>query len=132
MEFDNQYLTWEEYRLLGGTLKETPFNILELQARKAIDKYTYGRLKDLEHQINEVKVCMFRLIELVQKYNKQATRDEGIESESIDGYTVKYKTNATEETVGISAKNKETQSIIEDCLDECLLEDGTPYLHIGR
>lgn len=132
MEFIKQYLTWEEYRLLGGTLEEAPFNILELQARKIIDKYTYGKLKNLEHQENEVKVCMFRLVGMVEKHNKQATRDTGIASESIDGYSVSYKNSGTEESVGVAARNAETQSIIEDCLDECYLEDGTPYLYMGR
>ena len=59
MEFTKQYLTYEEYQELGGTLEETPFNILELEAQKNIDKYTFDRLKDLEEQINEVKICEY-------------------------------------------------------------------------
>ena len=42
MEFSNQYLTYQEYLELGGSLEETPFNILELEAQKNIDKYTFG------------------------------------------------------------------------------------------
>ena len=52
MEFTKQYLTYEEYQELGGTLEETPFDIVELEAQKSIDKYTFGRLKDLEEHIN--------------------------------------------------------------------------------
>ena len=31
MEFNNQYLSYEEYKTLGGTLGEMPFNILEFK-----------------------------------------------------------------------------------------------------
>ena len=43
MEFNKHYLSYEEYIELGGTLDEAPFNILELEAQKNIDKYTQGR-----------------------------------------------------------------------------------------
>ena len=59
MEFTKQYLTYEEYQDLGDNLEETPFDILEKKTQKNIDKYTFGRLKDLEEQINEVKICEF-------------------------------------------------------------------------
>ena len=44
MEFKNQYLTYLEYKNLGGTLGEMPFNLLEFKARKIIDERTLGRL----------------------------------------------------------------------------------------
>ena len=37
MEFSGQYLTYLEYKALGGTLDQTPFNILEFEARRQID-----------------------------------------------------------------------------------------------
>ena len=38
MKFEGQYLTFEEYKSLGGTLKDkTPFNLLEIEARNQID-----------------------------------------------------------------------------------------------
>ena len=42
IEFKKQYLTYEQYRELGGTLDMTPFNILELEAQKNIDKYNFS------------------------------------------------------------------------------------------
>ena len=55
MEINGQYLTYEEYKALEGTLDQTPFNLLEFEARQNVDKYTFGRLKELEEQNQEVK-----------------------------------------------------------------------------
>ena len=48
MEFSGQYLTYEEYRALGGTLDLTSFNLLEFEARRQIDIKTFNRLKNVE------------------------------------------------------------------------------------
>ena len=123
-----QYLTYEEYQSLGGTLEETPFNISELEAQKNIDKYTFGRLKDLEEQKQEVKVCIYKLIELINTYNSYNAQIKGISSENTDGYSVSY-SNATENVS--KAKISEIKELIKTYLAECYLEDGTPYLYCG-
>lgn len=128
MEFNNQYLTYEEYQDLGGALEETPFNILELEARKNIDKYTFGRLKDLEQQINEVKICELKLIGLLNTYSSYENQNKSISSENTDGYSISY----AQSTENVSkAKINEIKSIIKSDLAECYLEDGTPYLYVG-
>lgn len=128
MEFSNQYLTYEEYAELGGALEETPFNILELEARKNIDKYTFGRLQELDEQINEVKVCEYRLINALSTYEAYENQNKGVSSESTDGYSVSYG-GATENIS--KAKINEIRGIIKTYLAECKLEDGTPYLYAG-
>lgn len=128
MEFNNQYLTYEEYQDLGGALQETPFNILELEARKNIDKYTFGRLKDLGQQINEIKICEFKLIGLLNTYSSYENQNKSISSENTDGYSISY----AQSTENVSkAKINEIKSIIKSDLSECYLEDGTPYLYVG-
>ena len=121
MIFNGQYLTYAEYQSLGGTLDEVPFNILELKARGMIDERTLGRLQDLEEQRNEVKVCMFELI------NNMSTETTGknISSENIDGYSVSYSTKTTQEQKLVY------DDIIRSNLLMCRLEDGTPYLYCG-
>ena len=47
MEFSEQYLNYEEYKSLGGTLDIMPFNILEFESRKRIDERTQNRLKNI-------------------------------------------------------------------------------------
>ena len=128
MEFGKKYLKYEEYKYFGGTLQETPFNILELEARKQIDKYTSGRLKSLEKQLPETKVCMYRLIENLQSYEKYSKRDKSISSESTDGYSISYG-GADENTS--KTKQNEIKGIIKSLLAECYLDNGTPYLYVG-
>lgn len=128
MEFEKQYLTYEEYVELGGTLDEAPFNILELEAQKNIDKYTFGRLKNLETQINEVKICDFKLIGLLDTYSSYENQNKSISSENTDGYSISY--NQVSENVSKSKMN-EIKDIVKTCLAECKLEDGTPYLYVG-
>ena len=52
MEFSGQYLTYPEYKSLGGTLDIMPFNLLEFEARKKIDNRTLYRLKNVEEISN--------------------------------------------------------------------------------
>ena len=128
MEFTKQYLTYEEYQELGGTLNETPFNILELEAQKSIDKYTSGRLKDLDEQIMEVKICILKLVELLNTYNAYNNQDKSISSENTDGYSITYK---DADGNVLKSKEQDTRSIIKTYLSECYLANGTPYLFRG-
>jgi hypothetical protein len=128
MEFSNRYLTYDEYQELGGTLDEAPFNLLEFEAQKNIDKYTFGRLKNLNEQINEVKLCIFKLIQLINTYSTYENQNKSISSENTDGYSVSY--NQATENV-FKAKINEIKDIIKTYLSECRLEDGTPYLYVG-
>ena len=100
MEFKNQYLSYEEYKSLGGTLGEMPFNILELKARQVINERTQNRLKDVEKMPQEVKICVYDLINTMNKYNlSNNSTSSNVSSENTDGYSVTYKsgTELTEE-----------------------------------
>lgn len=63
------YLTYEEYSEMGGTLDETLFNTLVLDAQGYIDWYTFNRLWKEEWRTEDVmervKICMYQLISLV-------------------------------------------------------------------
>ena len=48
MEFSGQYLTYDEYKELGGNLDQTPFNLLEFESRRIIDSKTQQRLKNVK------------------------------------------------------------------------------------
>lgn len=91
MEFTGQYLTYNEYQELGGTLDQTPFNLLEFEARRRIDLRTQNRLVGLENgEIpQEVKLCIFKIIETVLKaYEGETSR--GISHETVGSYSVTY------------------------------------------
>ena len=122
MEFTGQYLTYDEYKALGGNLDQTPFNLLEYEARKEVDKYTFNRLVNLEIQNQDVKLCIYALIEQI---NSNKANLNGVTSESTDGYSITYTSQNNSE---ISQK---TRNIIETYLINCKLSDGTPYLYRG-
>ena len=93
MEFRGQYLTYTEYQSLGGTLEQTPFNLLEYEARNIIDLRTQNRLVDVEPIPQKVKICVFNLIEKMNTYIEQINQigfNGSKSSESIDGYSVSY------------------------------------------
>jgi hypothetical protein len=128
MEFTNQYLTYLEYKKLGGALDEPPFNLLELKVQKEIDKYTQNRLVNLPQQKTEVKVCIFELMKTITGANKEDATDKNVASESYPGYSVTYQTG--DENV-LKAKQMEIKDIINTYLTGCKLDDGTPYLYRG-
>lgn len=113
MEFNGQYLKYNEYLELGGSVAETPFNILEFEARKEIDKKTLGRLINLKEQTEETKICVFQLINLYVSINN------GVE---ISGNVINYSKDKISEM---------TSEIIKKYLINSKLEDGTPYLYCG-
>lgn len=117
MEFEGQYLSYQEYQQLGGTLAETSFNLLEYEARKQIDIRTQRRLVDLDQIPNEVKLCVFNLINKIVEYSNSMqsamNSDGSVASESTDGYSISYnQINATQIQQVIQSKNVEFADII--------------------
>ena len=120
MDFNGQYLAYAEYRLLGGTLEITPFNLLEFEARRMIDINTQNRLKgtDVEMIPQEVKLCEYNLITSINNYanNIQSATEKGnIASENTDGYSVTYVKSASIKDI-ISSKSVELDDIIRTYL----------------
>ena len=128
MEFNNQYLSFEEYTSLGGTLQEMPFNILEYEARKNIDKYTFNRLSKLNEITNDIKLCVYNLINVLGSYNEYNNHSKSISSESTDGYSISY--GVASESVS-NAKINDITSIINTYLANSTTPDGTPLLYRG-
>lgn len=112
MEFENQYLSFVDYTRLGGKLSVMPFNILEFEARKIIDRRTQNRLVGVKDLPQEIKMCMFALINTISNYNAK-NENVGISSETTDGYSISY-SNVTRET--ISTRISELQEIVSNYL----------------
>ena len=133
MEFEGQYLTYEDYRLLGGTLDLTPFNILEFEARRIIDTRTQNRLKDLEYSEipQEVKLCMLSMINNITNYKTTLTNasNNNISSENIDGYNVSY-LNATSISDIIKSKKYEFEDIMNNYLIGVVV-NGEHIMYLG-
>lgn len=129
MEFSGQYLDYNTYKNLGGTLPETPFNLLEYNARKRIDEKTFGRLINLEPIPQEVKLCVYSLINTLNSYNSNGSINENktISSENTDGYSVSYITPNKSIT---EAMNSELDDTIISYLANTYI-DNIPVLYRG-
>ena len=120
MEFEGQYLTYQEYKALGGTLDEMPFNLLEFNARKKIDERTFGRLVDKGQEYKEVKLCVYNMITTLNSYSSYDTQNKAISSETTDGYSISYGTPQKSTT---EAKNSELEDVIDTYLSNLIVDD---------
>lgn len=86
-----QYLTYDEYRRMGGELAETDFSNMEEEAEMEINFYTDRRLV-LDTAIpGEVKNLVFNLIDLISQKADYESADSGtVASVSNDGVSVSY------------------------------------------
>lgn len=134
MRFSGQYLTYEDYKALDGTLDITPFNLLEFEARRKVDIVTQNRLKNVNsNEIpQEVKLCIFKLIEAINSYVssiRSATENSNIASESTDGYSVSYvKSSQIKEIV--SSRKTELNDIIRTYLLG-VIYNGEHLMYVG-
>ena len=129
MEFSGQYLTYDEYEALGGNLDQTPFNLLEFEARRIIDSKTQQRLNKTDNIPQEVKVCAFSLINLLNSYTTENQTSKNISSESVGSYSVSYITGSQiQET--IKSKNAELDNTITTYLTG-VVENGEHIIYLG-
>ena len=126
MSFEGQYLTFAEYKSLGGTLEETPFNIAEFYSRKEIDLRTLNRLNGVEEIPNEVKLCMYSLVNTLEKYRSENLKGN-ISSERVGDYSVSYTSDYKEI---INNKSSEISDIIITSLYGIII-NGEHLIYIG-
>lgn len=126
MEFKRQYLTYQEYLTLGGTLEETPFNLLEYDARKEIDERTKRRFIEIGNEYEEIKMCVFNLIPIIKSYEN--TQNKAISSENTEGYSVSYETPQKSYS---EAKNSEINDVIYKYLYGVIV-NGEHALYMGQ
>lgn len=128
MEFENQYLSYEEYIELEGTLEEMPFKKLEFECRRIIDERTQNRLKNVSTIPQEVKICEYKMIEYISNYQSGLEQvNKGISSENIDGYIVNYSNDY--ESI-IKSKKNELQEFMSIYLFGVIVNDEH-LLYIG-
>ena len=118
MTFEGQYLTYAEYQALGGSaIGEMPFNLLEFEARRQIDIRTFNRIKNLTTIPQEVKLCVYALINGISDFATAISNASGgAKSENTDGYSISYVSSSE-----ISDVVKSKQSEIEDIVRTYLL-----------
>lgn len=123
MEFEEGYLTYQEYKSLGGTLDIIPFNLIEFEARRKIDEKTYNRLHYTDKIPYEVKMCMNNLIGRIDKYASSINEtSSNLASENIDGYSVSYVTTSQIQDI-MKSKSIEIDDIIRTDLFGVIVND---------
>lgn len=127
MEFEGQYLTYEEYKGLGGELDLMPFNLLEFEARRRIDIRTQNRLKDVDSGDipQEVKLCEYNLINSINGFASAMTNisnNGNVASFNSDGYSESYITPAQIQDV-VKSKSAELDDIVRNYLLEVIFND---------
>ena len=129
MEFSGQYLTYNEYKALGGSLDITPFNLLEFEARRIIDSRTMQRLKGIKKIPQEVKMCMLSLIDTINSYANKSQTSKNISSESVGSYSVSYITG-TQIQETINSKNAELTDMVVNYLTGVVV-NGEHIIYCG-
>ena len=130
MTFEGQYLTYAEYQALGGSaIGKMPFNILEYEARKLIDLKTFNRLKNQDEILQDVKLCEYELINKINSYLKVSETLGNVESENIDGYSVRY-VSADRVSEVVKSKKNDLDDTIRTYLANVIV-DGEHLLYVG-
>ena len=134
MTFEGQYLTKQEYIALGGssTIGDMPFNLLEYEARRQIDIYTFNRVKKLDTIPQEVKICEYNLINSIEVFataTDSVASGGNVKSENTDGYSISY-ISASEISDVVKSKQKEIEDIIRTYLLEVII-DGQHLMYCG-
>ena len=119
MTFEGQYLTYAEYQNLGGSaIGETPFDLLEFEARRKIDIKTQNRLVNSKEDIPQVvKLCIYKMINSIEIYSQttQNIATNGVASENTDGYSISYMTPGQISDM-VASKSMELDDIIRSYL----------------
>ena len=132
MEFSGQYLTYDEYKALGGNLDITPFNLLEFEARKRIDNRTQNRIKYMNSKPEEIKLCVNAMINTLVQYVVDSSKgiNKNVASESIDGYSVSFITGSQVQE-SIKSKKSELEEIMQTYLGDIRTSNNIPVLYLG-
>lgn len=112
------YLSYIEYKELGGTMNEATFNKNEFEIENKIDYLTNGRIKNLSQVPQAVKMLCFRLgtsfwekVE-IDAPNNLTSYSNGIES---FGYA---NTTASSQSSSISVIDKQINNLVAEYLWE--------------
>ena len=85
------YITYEQYKALGGTANSSAFPRLEQLARKKLDYWTQRRITGPD---DDIRLCMVLIIDAMGKISRG---EKDVSSVSNDGVSVTYASARTEE-----------------------------------
>lgn len=87
------YISYEDYKELGGTLSEDAFTILERKAQRTLDTITFDRIKHLTVIPDVVREVLVEFIERMAQ--RDTSGDSGQVSQYSNGVeTITYKSQS--------------------------------------
>ena len=121
-----QYLTFEEYSQIGGTLENTAFNRYSIRAFALVRQETHGRIDKMKNVPDEVKHLCRDLIEYMfhnVTTNKEIASASQLQGGASESESYVNKTNADKEA--------ELNNMIYDYLASVTTDTGVSLLYRG-
>lgn len=132
------YLTYDEYKDMGGTLDEATFNDFAFEAESTINWYTFNRLTKETSFSDNVKRLMYRLIGLIHQNQKAQSLGQdtktgevsgAIASQSNDGFSTSY--NVLSASQAIRTVSSTTKRLVHQYLGAEVNSLGHKLLYRG-
>lgn len=118
------YLTYEEYRAMGGGMAEADFDFAEARARGRLDELTDGRARALDPVPEAVKRAMMAVIRSDAAFQTDRPLVTGF---NADGYSETYGGAADQARTAGRALSAELRHLLEGERGA----DGMPLLYRG-
>ena len=121
-----QYLTYEEYTEIGGTLDLTAFNRNIDRACGVVDTETRNRAENMKEMPRQVKACCRDLTEYLHN-NSTLAKSVSSKSQSAGGVSESesYSEKTAEDMFG------DIMNILYDYLGSLTDDNGTPLMYRG-
>lgn len=135
------YLTYDEYKTLGGKLEEPEFVGFEYESENLIDWYTFNRLhiggKYPDTYPEAVKRCVYQLINIAEQKqqalslgaDQNGNTTAAVASQSNDGVSISFNTMSAAQL--FDTLKSETTRIIYTTLNGVTNELGRKLLYRG-
>lgn len=117
-----KYLTYEEYKQMGGTLDEAAFSRFAMGAEQIIRRYTFGRVDKMQSVPDAVKWLVF---ELVDTTRQKSDGTDKLTSESVGSWSRSYQVQTDAEA------KAEANEMIKNYLMHEVDDNGVPLLYLG-
>lgn len=131
------YLSYEEYREMGGTLDNTAFSNYLIDAETLVDWYTFNRLHNEIDIPVRVKQCVFKLISLADMKAKSfvlgrevdGTGNAAVSAQSNDGVSISYNTLSASQAFDLI--KAESGQVVKQYLNGVVNSLGRKLLYRG-
>lgn len=117
-----KYLTYEEYKQMGGPLEETAFSRFAFGAEQTIRRATFGRVDKMQEVPEAVKWLVYELIGISEQFEKE---NANVTSEKVGEWSKSYEVETEAD------RQVKTNTLIRNYLMAETDDNGVPLLYLG-